>query len=303
MAQTILRSLLKTRHDAEEAASGLPDLMIAAQKAAMNIMSGEHAQRKSGAGEKFWQFREYTSGDRPQDIDWRQSAKNDRLYVRQKEWQTTQTALFWCQNNDGMSYSSAPSLPAKQEVSHTLALALGILMTHAGERIGLLGNAMQPGRSDLALQKLGESLLTMKTDHLPDPAASKIPRHSNLVIIGDFLSKTEETERVFSQIAARATPAIIIQVLDPAELNLPFTGRVIFEERTQRERHHVTHVESIRTAYQDRIRNHLDEIKALCQQQGWHWLLHSTDQNIRDTLFDAWMMLGPDNFHAGDKAI
>ena len=77
---------------AERDAAHLPDMQLRAEKAAQSIFNADHNQHKTGTGEKFWQYREYIFGDRPQDIDWRQSAKGDRIYIRQKEWQTT---LHW----------------------------------------------------------------------------------------------------------------------------------------------------------------------------------------------------------------
>ena len=152
-------SFLNYRYKAEDAVAGLPGLVTTAEKAAASILAGGHTQRKPGMGEKFWQFRDYDVADRPQDIDWRQSAKGDRLFVREKEWQTTQTALLWCQRDAGMDYRSDDKLPKKQDAAMVLTLALGLLLSRAGEQIAPLEGSALPGRSELAIQKLGEALL------------------------------------------------------------------------------------------------------------------------------------------------
>lgn len=292
-------SFLNYRYKAEDASAELPGLVAAAEKAAMSILSGDHAQRKPGMGEKFWQFRDYDVSDRPQDIDWRQSAKGDRLFVREKEWQTTQTALLWCQHNESMNYSSADTLPTKQDTAMILTLALGILLSRAGEQIAPLEGASVPGRSELAIQKLGERLLDNHTDDLPGHKLRKIPHNSSLVLVGDFLAPIEETENIFNMLADPIDNAIIVQVLDPAELSLPFDGRVIFERKGMPEKHHIDNVETIRTAYQDRLLRHMADLKSYCKKHRWHWLLHTTDEEIRNTLFDAWMMMTPESFHSG----
>ena len=56
----------------------------------------------------------------------------------------------------------------------------------------------------------------------------RIPRHARAVLIGDFLAPLEETRRVVAQLAAGAVRGHLLQVLDPAEETLPFTGRVRF---------------------------------------------------------------------------
>lgn len=278
-------------HKAEEAAAGLPALKAAAEKAAKSVLTGDHRQRKSGTGERFWQYREYTPGDRIQDIDWRASARGDRLYIRQKEWQTTQTALFWVQNNDAMSFASANNLSSKGETAATLALALAILMTRNGEQVGLLSGAMRPGRTDNAVQRLGEFLLMPDEKDMPDShAQQKIKPDSNLILIGDFLAPAEDIEQQIAPLLAITENTMLIQVMDPAEIDLPFTGRVIFEENEQ-EAHHIANVESVREDYKKRIESHLASVKEMCRRHRCHWLLHVTDSEIRDTLFSAWMMI------------
>ncbi len=294
-------SFLKYRHKAEEAAGALPGLIMAAEKAATSILSGDHAQRKSGMGEKFWQFREYDTSDRPQDIDWRQSAKGDRVYVREKEWQTTQTAMLWCQRNEGMDYHSQDTLPTKQDTAMTLTMALGILLSRAGEQIAPLEGSAMPGRSSLAIQNLGEQLIENHTGDLPDTALRKIPRNSSLILVGDFLAPSDEIKEIFDLLANQAQNAMVVQVLDPAELTLPFDGRVIFERSNANEQHHVDNVETIRTAYQERLHDHMGFIKDYCKKHQWNWLLHTTDEDISNTLFDSWMMMAPESFHGGSR--
>jgi hypothetical protein len=154
------------RHRAELSAAGLPALMAAAEKAVATLHSGDHRQRKTGGGENFWQFREYDPGDRPQDIDWRQSAKGDHLYVRQKEWQTAQTILFWAQNDKGMALQTGRARTSKHDGAIIISLALGILLTRSGEHIGPLEEPNHTGHSERALQNLAESL-TRKPNPLP----------------------------------------------------------------------------------------------------------------------------------------
>ncbi len=286
-------SLPLLRRRAEEESAGLPALMLEAQTAAHSILTGEHAQRKPGGGEKFWQFRDYDPSDRPQDIDWRQSAKGDRIFVRQKEWQTAQTALFWCAADAGMDYRSAATLPSKRETAVTISLALAILLTHAGERIGLLEGGMTAGRSEHALQKIGQHLLDRPADSLP-ALLPAITRNTALVMTGDFLDMPDHIAATFEPLAARTSNALVIQVLDPAEIDLPFRGRVIFEHPAHHaERHHITNAQSVRAAYKERIDRQIEHVRTICRRHQWHWILHRTDTPVRETLHEIWMMIAP----------
>jgi len=75
------------RDRAEQVAATLPPLLVAAERVAMTVARGVHGRRRVGQGETFWQFRQYQPGDAASRIDWRKSAKSERLYVRETEWE------------------------------------------------------------------------------------------------------------------------------------------------------------------------------------------------------------------------
>lgn len=286
------------RRKAEDAASALPALMIKAERAAQNIFHGEHAQRKSGAGEKFWQFREYTPQDRPQDIDWRQSGKTDRVFIRQKERQLPQTALFWTCTHESMNFSSSTKIPKKSEAANVLTLALGLLMTHGGERVGMLGTP-QTGRSETSLENIGNFLLNPTTQEaLPLAGPGKSLKNSMLVLVGDFLNPLEEIEATLENLAAQASGGFVIQILDPAEIDLPWDGRVIFEDGAQAQREIIQNVSSIRAAYKQRIENHTKEVKRVSNECGWNYIFHVTNKDYQETLMDVWTAMNG-NIHRG----
>lgn len=279
-------------HGADAAAAGLPAILTAADKAATSILTGDHAQRKSGTGEKFWQFREYSQGDRPQDIDWRRSARGDRLFVRQKEWQTTQTVLFWCQRNRAMTYHSRPQYARKSDHAMILSLALASLFHNAGELTGLLSGDMRPGRTESTRLRMANQIFETRTGDLPRTDALQIPMNGQLVLAGDFLTPPELIGDCFDRLASRASNVIVLQVLDPAELNLPFAGRVIFENDFSGLKQHIENVESIRDEYKKRIDAQIESVSALCRRHGWGWYLHTTDRAPKDTLHDIWVNMG-----------
>lgn len=285
MTQQKFLSLPFLRRTAEEESSGLETLMEEAERAARSVMSGEHRQRRAGAGEKFWQFREYVPGDMPRDIDWRQSARGDRVYVRQKEWQTGQTILLWRAGGPGMDYASAKDMPTKRFTASCLTLALAMIATRAGERAGMLDNSARPGRTDVAVGKIARALLG--TDGLPLPETVPVPENSGLFLTGDFLDPDYRIETALAPFAERTQNAVLIQTLDPAEISLPFSGRVLFQESGGGERHHVMNVESVRTDYERRMRDHIDAIDAFCARFHWRHVLHVTGRPMRDTLLEA----------------
>ncbi len=288
-----LTDLLTFRHEADKASAHLPSLMMQAEKVANGILHGDHALRKSGMGEKFWQFREYLPGDRPQDIDWRQSAKTDLIFIRQKEWQIAQKTFFWCSSGDGMAYSSAKTLPQKLDTARVITLALAILMARANEQVGLFGDP-KTGRSDLQLQRIAQSLIAepLKPESLPAADFFPLPQHSSLILCGDFLDPLPHIEENFNFLSASVQNALVIQVLDPQELELNFQGRVTFQGLMRGERETVNNVGSIQEAYRKRMQDHMQGLYALCAERNWSCLLHRTDQSVSDTVLAVWLLIG-----------
>ena len=84
-------------HQAENLADLLPPLLIEADRVAQAVIQGVHGRRRAGVGETFWQFRAYDQGDAASRIDWRQSARTDKLFVREREWEAAQSAYIWAE--------------------------------------------------------------------------------------------------------------------------------------------------------------------------------------------------------------
>lgn len=291
MAKRDLRSLLSLRLSAENAAQSLPALMLEAERIAASLTHGEHARRKSGTGHKFWQFRDYVTGDRPQDIDWRQSAKTDSVYIRQHELQTTQKTFFWCAAHAGMRYASEPDRKTKHDCAIILCLALGLLLTRAEEQIGLYGEN-KTGRSELRIEHIAQSITTPRSETLPSMLTLP-PRHSAMILIGDFLDPLEQITQTFATLSGAVDRALVIQILDPAELDLRYDGRVRFEGVSDTERETINHVGSIRSAYQDRIKAHIKDVEDLCRAKNWLYVLQRTDEDITHTLRQIWEISSP----------
>ena len=83
------------QHEADGLSAGLPPLMVQADHLAASVSLGVHGRRRAGMGESFWQFRRYASPDSSSAIDWRQSAKSQHIFVREREWEAAQTIWFW----------------------------------------------------------------------------------------------------------------------------------------------------------------------------------------------------------------
>jgi uncharacterized protein (DUF58 family) len=286
-----MRDAKTAQHRAEELASLVPPLMVAAERVASTVAQGVHGRRRVGTGEAFWQFRQYQPGDSLHRIDWRQTGKRDRVFVRESEWEAAQSVWVWRDTSPSMHYSSSSDLPEKAERADMLALALMALLMRGGERVGLLGSGMPPisGRSGLSRFATAMAMASADESGLPKP--EPLPRHADVVLFGDFLSPLPEIDQAVRAIAARGIKGHIMQVLDPAEEDLPFTGRTRFEGLEAEGEALIPRVESIRADYQTVLAAHLRGIADIARAVGWVFLSHRTDKPAQAALLELFVSL------------
>ena len=287
-------NFLATRHRAEEVAAGLPPLLVAAERVASTIAQGVHGRRRVGQGETFWQFRRYEPTDSAQMIDWRQSAKTRHLFVRETEWEAAQSVWLWRDISPSMRYRSNPDLPEKHFRAELLLLALASLLVRGGEHIALLGDGSVPssGRAKLeriALALFDEGGAAKEGDSLPD--FEPLPRHSHLIMIGDFLSPLEEIDATVRGFAGRGVNGHMLQILDPSEESLPFRGRTRFEGMEGEGDVLVRRVESARGEYRSRLAAHVAGLQAICRRAGWSFTRHHTENPPESALLALFMIL------------
>jgi uncharacterized protein (DUF58 family) len=224
-------------------------------------------------GESFWQFRRYASHDSSSAIDWRQSAKSQHIFVREREWEAAQTVWFWRDGGAGMDFSSGAT--SKKERAELLLLALASLLVRGGERVGFLGGEGRPAASRLALLRIAHALLDgkMQVRELPPPAA--IARGATLVWLGDFLEPG--ALEAMRQLSRAGVSGHLVRIVDPAEEDFPYTGRARFQSMRGNDTALFGRAESVGEAYRARFRAHGEEVADAALHLGWTVTSHRTD--------------------------
>src|ERR1700751_5596004 len=120
-------------------AASLPRLVLEARRIAANVIHGLHGRRRAGSGESFWQYRRFVSGEPAQRVDWRRSARDDHLYVREQEWEAAHTVWLWPDRSPSMAFASRQARDSKLERTLIVTFALAELLVAGGERVGIPG--------------------------------------------------------------------------------------------------------------------------------------------------------------------
>lgn len=285
------------RSRAEGLAAHLPPLLAEAQHLAASVILGEHGRRRPGLGDAFWQYRPAIQGDSARAIDWRRSARSDQHFVQEKEWQATQTVMFWVDRAMSMQFSSAADVPRKADRAAVLALAAAVLLVRGGERVGLTNMSGAPQAGRLQLDRLARALEA--ENHAEDsaeygtPDANLLPAHARAVFISDFMGDMAGVRSALTKAADRGVKGVLMQVLDPVEEAFPFQGRMIFESMKATLRHESRMAGALRDQYQERLGARKDALWSLAQSVGWQYHCHHTD----DTPAPAFLWL----YHALER--
>jgi len=282
------------REHAERLAAAYPPLLIKAERIADTIVIGVHGRRKSGAGEDFWQYRPYSPGDPASGIDWRKSARSDRILVRENEWAATNTLYLWVARSPGMDYRSPAASTSKYERASLIAATLAVLAVKAGERVALIGSPHPPGHSRTSLVNMAHWLSTARLDDaaaaLPPEGAAR--RHATVVLIGDFLEPAGDISVRLRALADNGIKGHVVQVLDPAEEAFPFTGRTEFREFAGPQRLLAGRAENLRQAYMGRLERHSAALRELAGRLGWSFFRHDTSRPVHTILLTLYAIIG-----------
>jgi len=259
----------------------MPDLLMQARFVSTTVAHGMHGRRRAGPGETFWQFRRFQSGEPARRVDWRRSARDDMLYVREKEWEAAHTVWIWIDRSPSMYFGSSLGASRKIDRAVVIALALTDLLIRGGERVGLV-DLMRPTAQRHAVER---AALAISRDPLGDdtlPTAAPFAPFTELIAVGDFLEPLSEIEPALAAIAGRRVHGHLAQVLDPVEETFPFAGRTEFHDPAHGLRYVAGRAETVRDAYRARMAERRKRLKTVTDRIGWSQLIHHTDRPAQE---------------------
>lgn len=276
-----MRSPSGQRWDAARLAGRMPPLVVAALRVAETVAPGVHGRRRSGQGYAFWQYRHYQPGDPVRLIDWRRSARGDPVFVREREAEVAQNLWLWADRSPSMAFASRDGLPTKRERADLLLLALAVLLLDrmsGAEQVHLLGGDRRPFSGPDALARLAGALERMPAGADGLPAIEGLPRHAQIVLIGDFFEPIETLAERLHAFAAIPLRGHLLQIVDPAEEGLPMRGRTLFEGTESEGELLIRNVDGVRSEYVRRFAAHREALRAIAARLGWTFDVHRTDR-------------------------
>jgi uncharacterized protein (DUF58 family) len=283
-------SALSLTDRAEAAGRVLPPLLVEAERLAATVILGDHGRKRAGPGESFWQYRPYSFGDSTQRIDWHKSARSDRIYIRENEWEAANTLWLWASPAESMTFRSHLSRTSKRDRAELVALACGVLAVRAHERVGAVGAPHAPDHARGTLVKIAQWFLDHQGPALP--AFQRMPRFSSALFLGDFFETPSAVQAAIAPMAEAGVSGHLVQVVDPAEETLPYAGRVEFQEMAGPLKFTSSKTETLRSAYAEKLALHRAALQQLCRSIGWTFTIHRTDEPAARLLFQIHNLIG-----------
>ncbi len=285
----------RLRRDAEKISGALPPLLVEAERLVQTLAIGVHGRRRSGVGETFWQYRTAQPGDNLGQIDWRRSARSDRLFVREMEWEAAESVLIWCDRARSMDFQSDTIGWTKADRARLLGLAIAVLLNRGAERFGLLGTeAERPRTGETQLMRIA-ALLSARHPNAADfgaPPHGLLPKAGKAVFLSDFMGPRDAVFPALLHAAGQGTGGIFVMILDPVEEDFPFHGRTRFESVAKSVRHETDKADGLRAAYLERLAERREDLARVAQRAGWQLIHHRTDESPRKALLQLLAYLG-----------
>jgi uncharacterized protein (DUF58 family) len=264
-------------------AASLPRLVLEARRIAANVTHGLHGRRRAGPGESFWQYRRFVSGEPSQNVDWRRSARDDHLYVREQEWEAAHTVWLWPDRSPSMAFASRQARESKLERGLIVTFALAELLVAGGERVGIPG-LMSPTASSSVIDKMAQSMLHDEADRLSLPPSFVPSALAEIVVLSDFWSPMSEIRAMLAGLSASGAHGTLVQIVDPAEESFPYSGRIEFVEPEAGSVITAGRAEKWATDYVARVALHREEIRAETNKLDWLFSTHTTSRSAAELL-------------------
>lgn len=275
----------------QKLAARMPRLILEARRVASTLVHGLHGRRRAGPGENFWQYRRFFTGEPSNAVDWRRSARDDHLYVREREWEASHTIWLWADRSSSMDFNSHMTEWSKLDRALVVSFALAEVLIEGGERIGI-PVIMRPTANRNVIEKMAQAIVhdTSERPSLP-PSFSPAP-FSEVLLLSDLWSPIADFRKILGQLAATGARGHVVQVVDPAEETFPYSGRIEFIEPEGLGSVTAGRAETWRNDYQNLIASHRAALRAECEQFGWSFTVHRTDRGPTELLFAIHARMG-----------
>jgi len=280
------------------------------------FLTGLHSSPFQGFSVEFSEHRKYAPGDDLKYLDWGVYAKTGKYFVKKFQAETNMTgylvmdlskSMDWNGRAearkakvrlDGSSPGPADETLTKFEYAICLAAALGYLMIHQQDPVGLvafdtkLRHVVPPKSKRSQLGTILSVLANLKPTgetNIGDSLfqlASMIKGKSLVMVFSDLITDPEPVLRSLYRLRYSGHEVILFHILDELEVNFPITGLVDFEDVEAPDEHLEIDAAGIRDDYLAAVRELRDHYRAECANANIDYVPTDTSVGFDKALLD-----------------
>lgn len=279
----------------------LAPLRLRAREVAEGAFTASHRSARRGAGVEFGGFREYVRGDDLRWLDRRSLLRHDRLVIRQFETETDRALCLLVDASASMGFRGPGAPGTKLAFASLVAAALARIALRGGDPVSLSFIGAEECAAPVPRSASGEQFERVVTsldavrpggDAYADPAmlgralhalAQRTRRGAVIVVLSDLLDAPDGSAEKVAALASRGCVLSVVQVLDAAEIELPYRGTVrlrAFEGGTEVE----TDADGSRAEYVARLGEITGSWERAVMRRGGRFLRANTAKNPVDVV-------------------
>ncbi|MBX3424142.1 MAG: DUF58 domain-containing protein [Pirellulales bacterium] len=272
-----------------DAVARLAGLELRARHVVDGYLAGRRRSRRRGQSVEFAEHREYAPGDDPRYVDWKAFGKSDRMYLKQYEAETNLVCSLAVDVSESMRYKSPAAPLSKLEYGACLASALALLVYRQRDSAGLftfddrVREVVPPSANPNDLAQIAWTLERAPAERCSaiqpalDELADRLRRRSIVVVVSDLLGDPTATLAGLRHVRHRRHEVVVLQVLDPDEVEFPFDRATRFRGLEALPQVEVEPA-GVRRAYLAALARFLEALESGCRESQIDYELCRTDE-------------------------
>ena len=268
----------------------LDRLLLGSRRTAEGGRAGRHNSALKGASVEFRDHRNYVQGDSTRYLDWKVYGRSERYYIKQFHEETSLRVQVVIDASASMGFRHS-GLLSKFDYARELAASVAYLAHHQQDTVGLVIYDDQlrqwlPAKGGSRhirhfLDALAAQQPSGRTDtgKALEALAEGMPRRGLLLMLTDLLDSPDAVFRALAHFRSRGHDVVLVQVLDPAEINLPFDGISDFIDMETGERIEAD-VALIRRSYCEAVAAAIESFRLRCGALRMDFRTVTTDRPV-----------------------
>ena len=269
------------------------NLPLIAKSVVEGFIAGLHRSPYFGFSLDFAEYRAYTPGDDLRQFDWKVFARTDKSFVKKYEGDTNTRLYLLLDSSRSMAFSSQKV--NKFDYGRYLAASLAYLAHKQKDAVGLLRfnsgivKYIPPrtrfGHYQTVLQELQDAETSQQTDIAAamNQLAELTRRRSLVVLISDFYESPKKVADALRFFHYHGTDLMLFHLLDPSELEPPFTEVSTLEDMETGEV--LSFSPEAHGEYLEQLGEHRENLKTLCTELSADYQVLDTSEPLDRALY------------------